>query len=69
MINKKREIFIKLNNIKEIVEILENIKEMEEKIKLDFNSYDNLNDKENKIFEVWDSYLEDINQKLNYVVF
>jgi len=67
MIEKKREIFIKLEEIAQIVKLLEDIKVKEVKLKSDFNTYDSLNLQENKIFENWSSYFEEINQKLNHI--
>jgi len=67
MIDKKREIFIKVNKINEIVSILEDIKEKEDYLKTLFLNYDKLNIEENKLFENWNNYLEDIIQKLDHV--
>ena len=67
MTNRKREIFIKFGNLKEIIEVLESIKEKEAKLNSNFKEYDALNEEENKIFENWESYLEEINQKLNHI--
>ena len=65
MIDRKREIFIKLNEISEIVEVLKEIKKREEKLKSLFHDYDNLNSYENKTFENWNYYLEDLIQKFD----
>jgi len=67
MIDKKREIFIKVNKINEIVSILEDIKKKEDYLKTLFLNYDKLNIEENKLFENWNNYLEDIIQKLDHV--
>ena len=67
MIDKKREIFIKVNKINEIVSILEDIKKKEDYLKTLFLNYDKLNIEENKLFENWKNYLEDIIQKLDHV--
>lgn len=67
MIEKKREIFIKLQNVTQIVTLLEEIKELEENTKKSFRTYESLNIEENKIFENWSTYLEDIEQKLDHI--
>lgn len=67
MIEKKREIFIKLDKISEIVDVLAEIKNIEGILKSLFNEYDKLNQKENKIFENWELYLEDTMQKLDQI--
>jgi hypothetical protein len=67
MIEKKREIFIKLQHIRSVVTLLEEIKELEEKTKVSFRKYENMNSQENKIFENWNNYLEDIEQKLDHI--
>jgi DNA repair exonuclease SbcCD ATPase subunit len=67
MIEKKREIYTKVEKIKEIVEIMSNIKDKEEEINELFALYDKLNLEENKLFENWSNYLDDIVQKLDHV--
>ena len=67
MIDKKREIFIRINKINDIVSILGEIKEKEKYIQTLFSSYDKINIEENKLFENWNNYLEDIMQKLDHV--
>ncbi len=67
MIGKKREIYIKIEKITEIVELLKNIKEQEEILRELFQKYDKINLEENKIFENWNNYMEDIVQKLDHV--
>ncbi|MEC8339776.1 MAG: hypothetical protein VXZ40_04060 [Nanoarchaeota archaeon] len=67
MIEKKREIFIKLQNIAQVVSLLEEIKELEEKTKQSFRTYESLNTQENRIYENWSTYLEDIEQKLDHI--
>lgn len=67
MIDKKREIFIKIEKIKEIVSILEEIQEKEKYIRKLFVHYDKINLEENKIFDNWNVYLDDINQKLVHI--
>lgn len=65
-LERKREIFIKLDNIKEVVDILTEIKEQQAHLEKLFNKYDKLNEVENKTFENWSNYLEDISQKLDH---
>ena len=67
MIDKKREIFIKIENIKEIVETLDQIKETEEKLHSLFKECEGLTIQENSIFENWNSYIEDTNNKLDHL--
>ena len=61
---KKREIYIKIEKTNEIIEILRSIKEKEEEIQKLFDTYDKLNLKEDKIFETWNNNLDDIINKL-----
>ena len=67
MLDRKREIYIKLDKIKGIVETLENIKQLEENLQGKFDRVDRLVVEENKVFENWNSYYEDIIQKLDHV--
>jgi len=67
MIDKRREIFIKLDEISEIINILSEIKKKEDSLKSLFGDYDNLNSQETKVFENWNYYLEDLIQKLDHV--
>ena len=64
---KKREIFIKIEKTAEIVETLRLIKEQEIEIEKLFAAYDKMNLKENKIFEGWSNNLEEVIQKLDHV--
>ena len=67
MVERKREIYIKLENVKEIVDLLDEIKELEQETKQLFQHYDNIAAQENDLFENWNNYLEDILQKLDHV--
>ena len=67
MVEKKREIFIKVDKVNEIISLLEEIKNKEEYIRDLFLNYDKLNLEENKRFENWNNYLDDIVQKLDHV--
>ena len=67
MINKKREIYIKLQNVEKIVDLLTEIKQEEAKLKAMFDRHDKLNSEENKLFENWNNYLEEVVQKLDHV--
>jgi len=67
MATRKREIFIKLEEISQIIEILESIKSNELALKENFNNFDNLKANEDKISDNWNNYLEEINQKLNHI--
>jgi hypothetical protein len=64
---KKRDIFIKIEKTAEIVETLKLIKEQEIEIEKLFAAYDKLNLQENKIFEGWSNNLEEVIQKLDHV--
>lgn len=65
--DKKREIFIKLQKIENILEVLSEIKKKEEYLKTLFKSYDSLNTYENRIFENWSGNLDEILQRLEHV--
>jgi hypothetical protein len=67
MIDKKREIFIRLQHIEKVVEVLSKIKSEQDQLKKFFDMYDQLAFAEDKVFENWSSYLEDINQKVDHV--
>ncbi len=67
MIDKKRDIFIKVEKIDEIVEILDLIKKQKEETKKLFIAYEKLNSMENKVFENWNNYLDDTLQKLDHI--
>jgi len=67
MNNKKREIFIRVENISQIIRFMENIKKREEILSSNFRDYEILSKEENKIFENWPNYLDEINQKLNHI--
>lgn len=67
MIDKKRDIFIKIEKVTEIVDILNEIKVYEEELKSLFNKYDKLDQSENKIFENWSLSLEDTINKLDQI--
>lgn len=65
--DRKREIYIRIEQLPEIVEKMKSIKEKEEHIKKLFYEYDRLNLEENKIYENWNNYLEDVFQKLDHL--
>lgn len=67
MIDRKREIYIKIIKVKEIVDLLTVIQEKEKKLNDLFNHTDKLSSMESKTLENWASYLEDTNQKLDHV--
>ncbi len=67
MVERKREIYLKLENIKEILELLSEIKAEGDDLKKLFIEYDKLNLEESKIFENWNNYYEDIFQKLDHI--
>ena len=57
----RKEIYIKLDEITEIVDTLKEIKEQEDLIRQLFKDYDALKIKETKILEDWGSNLEEVN--------
>lgn len=67
MINKKRDIYIKVEETKRIVLVLSKIQEIERSIETMFENYDKLDLEENKIFENWSNYFEEIDQKLENI--
>ena len=67
MIERKREIYIKLEKISKIIELLDSIREREKNLKILFSDYDKLNSIEDKIFENWNYYLEDFTQRLDHI--
>ncbi len=67
MINRKREIYIRINRVTEIVNLLKEIKATEQEIRVLFERYDKLNYDENKVFDNWNNYLEDVIQKLDHI--
>ena len=64
---RKRDVFIRLDNIAKIVETLTEIKTQEDTLKNLFKEYDSLNQEETKIFENWKTYYDDISQKLDHI--
>lgn len=67
MTSRKREIFIKVDKVSQIIDLLQEVKSQEKILKNLFYNYDKLNLDENKIFENWSYYLEDMVQKLDHV--
>lgn len=65
--NKKRDIYIRIENLGEIVETLKVLKQKEEELKKLFYEYDKLNLEENRIFENWNNYLEDVFQRMDHM--
>ncbi len=64
---RKRDIYIKVDGLNEIVELLESIKNTEKLLKSLFEEYDKLCSDENKSFENWNNYLEDIFQRMDHL--
>lgn len=67
MIEKKREIFIKLENMKEIVDVMSEIREKEDKLKELFYAVDKINIDEGKLVENWGNYAEEVLQRLDHI--
>ena len=57
--DRRREIYIKINELNELVKILKTIKSKESQIGVLFDQYDSLNLDEHNLFENWNNYLED----------
>ena len=56
---RRREIYIKIDKLNELIKILKTVKSKEEQITRLFDQYDSLNLEENHVFENWNNYLED----------
>ena len=67
MVEKTRDIYIRINKINDIIETLEKIDEKNSYLKNLFKTYDNLNIKENNLFENWNNNMEEIVQKIEHV--
>lgn len=63
-----KEVFIRLQNIKEIVGLLDSIKESQDSLHQLFSEVESLKAQELKIFEHWSSQLEDLDDKMEYLV-
>ena len=63
-----KEVFIRLQNIKEIVELLDSIKCSQDSMHQLFSEVESLKSQELKIFEHWSSQLEDLDEKMEYLV-
>ena len=68
MIDRKREIYARIDKINHIVEILSEIEDVRKEISGLFESYDKLNFDENKLFENWENNLEDTLMRLEHIV-
>ncbi len=67
MIEKKREIFTRIEKVKEISDLIKEIKTNQKQLNDLFTLYDRLNLEENKLFENWNYSLEEVVQKLDYI--
>lgn len=65
--DRRREIFIKINELEAIVEVLKEIKKKEGQMRSLFEQYDTLNLEESRIYENWGNYLEDIFSRMDHV--
>lgn len=57
--DRRREIYIKIDKLNELVKVLKSVKTKEDQIKQLFSQYDSLSLEENNTFENWNNYLED----------
>lgn len=64
---RKREIYIKIEQIENIKTLMEEIRELEEDTKKLFRHYESVSHRENEMLENWNNYIEDILQKLDHV--
>lgn len=67
MIDKKREIYIRLQQVEQVVDLLGKIKKHQDQLRKCFDAYDQLAFQEDKVFENWSGYLESINQKIDHI--
>lgn len=67
MIEKKRDIYIRLEMIRELVEVMKEIKFKEEELRKKFNEYDRLSIEENKLYENWNTQIEDTMHRLDHI--
>jgi hypothetical protein len=54
---RKRDIYIKVDGLNEVVDLLKSL----------FDEYNKLNSDESKLFENWNNYLEDIFQRMDHL--
>ena len=66
-ITRKKEIYVQLQNPKEISDILKEIRKESEGIKKLFEQYDKLNLEENQVFDNWSNYIEEFSEKLEHI--
>jgi hypothetical protein len=57
--DRRREIYIKIDELSELIKIMKTIKSKENQMNKLFDKYDSLNLDEHKLFENWNNYLED----------
>jgi hypothetical protein len=57
--DRRREIYIKIDELSELVKIMKTIKSKENQMNKLFDKYDSLNLDEHRLFENWNNYLED----------
>lgn len=65
--NRKKDIYIKLEKIKHIVELVENIREKKEHLASLFQRVEQLSQEEQQVIEKWGSTLEDISIKIDHI--
>ncbi len=67
MAHKSRDVFIKIDKAEALNEHRVQIQEQVELLKELFLKYDKLHNEENKIFENWANYVENISQHLDHI--
>ena len=63
-----KEVFIRFEKVKEVVEILSEIKKSQESLKEIFHHIDTLKAREEKMFDNWNNQLEDMDEKIEHIV-
>ncbi len=67
MVSRIREIYIRINNVKEIITLLEEIKAKQNEIKELFREIDEIIGIESKIIDEWGSTLDEILLKVDHI--
>lgn len=65
--DRRREIYIKINKLSKLVEMLTEVHEREKQIRALFEQYDALSLEENNIFDNWGNYMEDTFVRMDHL--
>jgi Mor family transcriptional regulator len=63
----QKEIYIKIDNLNEVKNLMSEIKSDQKEIKELFDRLDKINNDENKTFENWNNYLTEISTKIKKI--